>query len=76
MKENVSKAVAKVIGVMEQEQIKELLETPPDSSMGDMALPCFAFAKIMHKNPAAIAMEIKSWDTTGMKTLYTFPMAS
>ena len=42
MKENVSKAIAKVVGGIEQEQIKELLETPPDSSMGDMALPCFA----------------------------------
>ena len=59
MKENVSKAIAKVVGGIEQEQIKELLETPPDSSMGDMALPCFAFAKVMHKNPVAIAQEIK-----------------
>nr|WP_297706919.1 hypothetical protein [uncultured Butyrivibrio sp.] len=46
MKENVSKAIAKVVGGIEQEQIKELLETPPDSSMGDMALPCFAFANV------------------------------
>lgn len=59
MKENVSKVISEVVGGMEREQIKELLETPPDSSMGDMALPCFAFAKVMHKNPASIALEIK-----------------
>jgi arginyl-tRNA synthetase len=59
MKENVSIVIAKVVEGMEWEQIKELLETPPDSSMGDMALPCFSFAKVMHKSPASIALEIK-----------------
>lgn len=59
MKEHVSKTIAKVVEGMDQKQIKELLETPPDSSMGDMALPCFAFAKVMHKSPASIALEIK-----------------
>ena len=59
MKENVSKVISDVVGGMERKQIKELLETPPDSSMGDMALPCFSFAKVMHKSPASIALEIK-----------------
>ncbi|RKM62837.1 arginine--tRNA ligase [Butyrivibrio sp. XB500-5] len=59
MKDDVSKVVANVIGSMNESQIQELFETPPDSSMGDLAIPCFQFAKIMHKNPAVIAEEIK-----------------
>ncbi len=59
MKDDVSKVVANVIGSMDESQIQELFETPPDSSMGDLAIPCFQFAKIMHKNLAVIAEEIK-----------------
>jgi hypothetical protein len=39
-------------------QLQELLETPPESTMGDFALPCFAFAKSMRKNPKLIAEEL------------------
>lgn len=53
------------------EKIKELLEqkfnltnviltTPPDSNLGDVALPCFAFAKQLKRSPTDIANEIKS----------------
>ncbi len=60
MKESVCEVVSKVIGVMDVEQIQEFLETPPDSSMGDIAIPCFLFAKVCRKNPAVIAAEIKA----------------
>jgi len=40
------------------EQFQTLLETPPESSMGDFALPCFSFAKILRKNPKLIAEEL------------------
>ena len=40
------------------EQFLSLLETPPESSMGDFALPCFSFAKVLRKNPRLIAEEL------------------
>ena len=60
MKEELCKVVAKVTGIIDEGQMQELFETPPDSSMGDIAIPCFSFAKVMHKNPASIAEEIKN----------------
>ena len=48
-----------VEGVSAQE-IADLLAVPPDSSMGDYALPCFRFAKVLRKNPVAIAEELKA----------------
>ena len=41
-------------------EIEENLAVPPDSSMGDYALPCFKFAKILRKNPVMIAEELKA----------------
>jgi len=35
------------------------LEVPPDPKLGDLALPCFPFAAILRKNPAAIAADLK-----------------
>ena len=29
-------------------QFLALLETPPESAMGDFALPCFSFAKVLN----------------------------
>ncbi len=34
------------------------LEIPPDSSMGDYALPCFSLAAALKKNPVEIAKEL------------------
>jgi arginyl-tRNA synthetase len=41
------------------DQIRSLLEVPPDTSFGDYALPCFTLAKILRKNPAEIAQNLK-----------------
>lgn len=38
----------------------ELLEVPPDVTLGDFALPCFSFAKERKQAPAAIASEMAS----------------
>lgn len=38
-----------------RERVADLLETPPDETLGDYALPCFSFAKELQKPPAAIA---------------------
>lgn len=59
MKEQISKAVAGVVETKEWKSISDLIEIPPDSKMGDYAIPCFSFAKLMHKNPLVIANEIK-----------------
>ena len=37
------------------EEIASLLAVPPDSAMGDFALPCFRFAKALRKSPVLIA---------------------
>ena len=49
----------KVEGVTEQE-IYELIALPPNLDMGDYALPCFKFAKILRKSPVMIAEELKN----------------
>ena len=35
--------------------IAEMLEYPPDASMGDLALPCFKLSKTMRRSPIQIA---------------------
>ena len=40
------------------DELATLLEYPPDSTMGDLALPCFRFAKVMRKAPKMIAEAI------------------
>ncbi len=47
-------AAASQLGV---DQVRELLEVPPDSKMGDLALPCFRLAKQLKKKPPQIAAE-------------------
>ena len=46
------------------ENLESMLETPPDSAMGDYALPCFKLSKALHKAPPmisdALAAEIAS----------------
>lgn len=37
------------------DDICAMLEYPPDDSMGDIALPCFRFSKLLRKAPPAIA---------------------
>ncbi len=40
------------------EEIYSLLSIPPNTEMGDYALPCFKFAKVFRKSPAAIAEDL------------------
>ena len=46
------------------EEIYEMLALPPNTEMGDYALPCFKFAKILRKSPVMIAEELKNALTT------------
>ena len=50
-------AKLKIEGVSESE-VYSLIVTPPDTTLGDYALPCFKFAKIMRKSPAVIAEDL------------------
>ena len=47
----------KVRGVS-AEEIASSIALPPNSQMGDYALPCFRFAKVLRKSPAVIAEEL------------------
>ncbi len=38
--------------------LAERIEQPPDAAMGDYALPCFMFARHLHKAPPAIASQL------------------
>ena len=42
------------------ELIPQLMEVPPEEKMGDLALPCYQLAGILHKNPKVIAEELKA----------------
>ncbi len=41
------------------ESLENLLIVPPQKQMGDLSLPCFSFAKILHKSPNDIALSFK-----------------
>jgi len=43
-----------------KEELYELIALPPNTEMGDYALPCFKFAKVLRKSPVAIAEELKN----------------
>ena len=44
----------------EREEILEIIEIPPQEDMGDLALPCFKFARVFRKAPNLIAEEISA----------------
>ena len=58
-KEEIAKAIAKVTN-MEEKQLREYIEIPPNSDLGDYAFPCFKLAKDLRKAPQAIAEDIKA----------------
>ena len=49
---------------IDKEEIEAAIAVPPDNKMGDYALPCFKFAKVMRKSPVAIAKELKNMFAT------------
>ena len=48
------------VGEMPKDEIAANIVVPPDKTMGDYALPCFKFAKVMRKSPAIIAEDLKN----------------
>ena len=57
-KEEIAKAISKITNTDEQE-LKNYIEIPPSSDLGDYAFPCFKLAKSLKKAPPVIAQEIK-----------------
>ncbi len=49
---------------VEIEELKNYIEVPPDTTLGDFAFPCFKLAKTLKKAPPAIAEELKAQLTT------------
>ena len=53
-------ALAELIEIegVSKEELVSLIAVPPERNNGDYTLPCFRFAKLLRKSPAAIAQEI------------------
>ena len=68
-KQSVVQALAGVLqDNLNEEQIKQLIETPKSSDLGDYAFPCFALAKVRHMAPAKIAEElVNAIDASGFE---------
>ena len=56
-KEKIAEEISKVTN-LNKEELKNYIEVPKDSSIGDYAFPCFKLAKELRKAPPAIAAEI------------------
>jgi len=58
IKEEIVKAISEQIE-FDNASIERLIETPPNSDLGDYSFPCFQLSKLMRKAPNAIAVEMK-----------------
>ena len=61
LKKNTAALIAEAVksgfgeGLLSAEEVFAMLEYPPDSSMGDIALPCFRLSKTLRRSPVQIA---------------------
>ena len=61
---NIAKTISDAVAssfagaTLAESEILDLLEYPTDTSMGDIALPCFKLSRILRKAPPVIAKEI------------------
>ena len=61
LKKNTANLIAEAVksgfgeGLLLAEEVFTMLEYPPDSSMGDIALPCFRLSKTLRRSPVQIA---------------------
>ncbi len=58
MKKKICRYLSEVLVEMQEDELMKVMEIPPEGKMGDFALPCFAMAKKMRKNPIQIASEL------------------
>lgn len=54
----IAETIAPCVEGLENSEIRELIEVPADSKMGDYAFPCFKLAKLLRKAPPMIAKSI------------------
>jgi len=57
-KEKAAEIFTSIETELSMDEALQLIEIPPDTQMGDYAVPCFKFAKKYRKSPAVIAAEI------------------
>ena len=63
-KSNIAKTISESVAAsfagaaLSESEILDLLEYPTDTSMGDIALPCFKLSKILRRSPIQIAMAL------------------
>ena len=60
-KELITAEIAKVVPELEQENIQNLLETPKNADMGDLAFPAFSLAKVLCKASLMFAADIAEY---------------
>ena len=59
-KEQVAQLINNAIeNQIEEHELLEYIEIPPNREMGDYAFPCFKLAKVLKKAPNIIAEELK-----------------
>lgn len=56
----IEQAILKQNNELKIEGLKDFIETPPNSEMGDYAFPCFKLAKDLKKSPQLIAEDLKN----------------
>ncbi|HZK34037.1 MAG TPA: arginine--tRNA ligase [Bacillota bacterium] len=54
-KMEIAKQLASIVEGLDEMQLYEMLEVPPNPEMGDFALPCFKLSKTLKKSPIQIA---------------------
>ena len=57
-KMKVAESFCSVVKELTIDEVYQIVEIPPNSQMGDFAVPCFRLAKIMRKSPPMIAESI------------------
>ncbi|MDO4551921.1 MAG: arginine--tRNA ligase [Bacillota bacterium] len=57
-KTQIAELLSQQVEGLTREEIRAMLEIPPEMSMGDYAFPCFRLAKLMRKAPNQIAKSI------------------
>ena len=58
-KEQIAKIIASDSALgLSVDEVRDLIEIPTDTSMGDYAFPCFRLAKVLRKSPALIAGDV------------------
>lgn len=58
IKEMISNILVQLVPGLSCDEINAMLEYPPDTTMGDVALPCFKLSKTLKKSPMQIAQDL------------------